>query len=118
MFDMADAFIALPRGFGTLEEIACIISRLSLSKNKKPICLLNVNGYYNNFLLFLDNTVENGFVSTEARNVLISAETVEELLDKPQAFEYHPSLITQQIAESRKRKRDADKRDMDLTLSL
>ena len=68
--------------------------------------------------MLLDNAVENGFVSTEARNVLISAETVEELLDKLQAFEYHPSLITQQIAESRKRKRDADKRDMDLTLSL
>ena len=109
MFNMADAFITLLGGFGTLEEISCIISRLSLSKNKKPICLLNVNGYYNNLILFLDNAVENGFVSTEARNVLISAETVEELIDKLQAFEYHPSLITQQIAESRKRKRDADK---------
>ena len=118
MFDMADAFIALPGGFGTLEEISCILSWLSLIKNKKPICLFNVNNYYNNLLLFLDNAVENGFVSTEARNVLISAETVEELLDKLQAFEYHPNLITQQIAESRKRKRDTDKREMDLTLSL
>ena len=118
MFDMADAFIALPGGFGTLEEISCIISQLSFCIHKKSICLLNVNGYYNNLLLFLDNAVENGFVSTEARNVLISAETVEELLDKLQAFEYHPNLITQQIAESRKRKRDTDKREMDLTLSL
>ena len=80
--------------------------------------MFNVNNYYNNLLLFLDNAVENRFVSTEARNVLISAETVEELLDKLQAFEYHPNLITQQIAESRKRKRDTDKREMDLTLSL
>ena len=118
MFDMTDAFIALPGGFGTLEEISCIISRLSLSKSKKPICLLNINGYYNNLLLFLDNAMKNGYLSTEARNVLISGETVEELFDKLQAFEYHPNPIIQQIAESRKRKRDTDKREMDLTLSL
>ena len=95
MFDMTDAFIALPGGFGTLEEISCIISRLSLSKSKKPICLLNINGYYNNLLLFLDNAMKNGYLSTEARNVLISGETVEELFDKLQAFEYHPNTIIQ-----------------------
>ncbi|KAH1056288.1 hypothetical protein J1N35_034353 [Gossypium stocksii] len=65
-----------------------------------------------------DNVVESGFVLTEARNVLIAIATINELFIKLQAFEYHLDLNTQQIVESRKRKRDSYKQEMDLTLSL
>ncbi|MBA0778013.1 hypothetical protein Gotri_005949 [Gossypium trilobum] len=65
-----------------------------------------------------DNVVESGFVLKKARNVLITVATIDELFVKLQAFEYHLDLITQQIVKSRKRKRDSDKQEMDLTLSL
>ncbi|MFQ6652524.1 hypothetical protein Gotur_024344, partial [Gossypium turneri] len=62
--------------------------------------------------------MESGFVFSEVKNVLIFATTIDELFVKLQAFEYHQDLITQQIVESRQRKRDFDKQEMDLTLSL
>ncbi|KAG4114633.1 hypothetical protein ERO13_D12G057450v2 [Gossypium hirsutum] len=118
MFNNADAFIALPGSFGTLEEIFCITSWSPFFKYKKLIGLLNVTGYYNNLLSFLDNVVESGFVFPEVRNFLIATVIVDELSIKLQVFKYHPDLITQQIVESRKRKSYSDKQELDLTLSL
>ncbi|TYH37795.1 hypothetical protein ES332_D12G065100v1 [Gossypium tomentosum] len=104
--------------FGTLEEIFCITSWSPFFKYKKLIGLLNVTGYYNNLLSFLDNVVESGFVFPEVRNFLIATVIVDELSIKLQVFKYHPNLITQQIIESRKRKSYSDKQELDLTLSL
>ncbi|KAL4379793.1 hypothetical protein GQ457_02G026630 [Hibiscus cannabinus] len=61
MMHSSDAFIALPGGIGTLEEIVCVTSWSSLTRNKKPIGLLNINGYFDSLLCFLDNAVTNGF---------------------------------------------------------
>jgi uncharacterized protein (TIGR00730 family) len=58
MFNHADAFIALPGGLGTLEEIFHISSWAQLHIHHKPIGLLNVNGFYDNFLSFLDQALE------------------------------------------------------------
>ena len=58
MFNHADAFIALPGGLGTLEEIFHISSWAQLNIHQKPIGLLNVNGFYNILLSFLDHVVE------------------------------------------------------------
>ncbi|XVF16775.1 hypothetical protein REPUB_Repub10bG0061300 [Reevesia pubescens] len=58
MIENADAFITLPGGFGTLEEIFQIASWAQLNIHKKPIGVLNVNGFYDNLFSFLDQAVE------------------------------------------------------------
>ena len=63
MFSHTDAFIALPGGLGTLEEIFHISSWGQLHIHHKPIGLLNVNGFYDNLLSFLDQAVEQKFLT-------------------------------------------------------
>jgi len=67
MFNHADAFIALPSGLGTLEEIFHISSWAQLHIHHKPIGLLNVNGFYDNLLSFLDQAMEQQFLTSSAR---------------------------------------------------
>jgi uncharacterized protein (TIGR00730 family) len=66
MFNHVDAFIALPGGLGTLEEIFHIFSWAQLHIHHKPIGLLNVNGFYDNMLSFLDQAVEQEFLTSSA----------------------------------------------------
>jgi hypothetical protein len=66
MFKHADAFIALPGGLGTLEEIFHISSWAQLHIHHKPIGLLNVNGFYDKLLSFLDQAVEQEFLTSSA----------------------------------------------------
>ncbi|XVF09263.1 hypothetical protein REPUB_Repub07fG0077600 [Reevesia pubescens] len=63
IIENTDAFIALPGGFGTLEEIFQIASWAQLNIHKKPIGVLNVNGFYDSLLSFLDQVVEQRFIS-------------------------------------------------------
>jgi hypothetical protein len=86
MFKHADAFIALPGGLGTLEEIFHISSWAQLHIHHKPIGLLNVNGFYDKLLSFLDQAVEQEFLTSSARRIIISAATVEQLIDQLQSF--------------------------------
>jgi hypothetical protein len=66
MFNHVDAFIALPGGLGTLEEIFHISSWAQLHIHYKQIGLLNVNGFYDNLLSFLDQAVEQEFLTSSA----------------------------------------------------
>jgi len=66
MFNHVDTFIALPGGLGTLQEIFHISSWAQLHIYHKPIGLLNVNGFYNNLLSFLDQVVEQEFLTSSA----------------------------------------------------
>jgi uncharacterized protein (TIGR00730 family) len=86
MFNHANAFIALPGGLGTLEKIFHISSWAQLHIHHKPIGLLNVNGFYDNLLSFLDNAVEQNFITSSARQIIISAATAEQLIDQLQSF--------------------------------
>ena len=81
MFNHSDAFIALPGGLGTLEEIFHISSWAQLYIHHKPIGLLNVNGFYDNLLSFLDQDVEQEFLTSSARQIIIFATTVEQLIN-------------------------------------
>jgi uncharacterized protein (TIGR00730 family) len=116
MFSHADAFIALPGGLGTLEELFHISSWAQLHIHHKPIGLLNVNGFYDNLLSFLDQAVEQDFLTSSARQIIISATTVEQLIDQLQSFipVIDPSMsrITWSTKESRKKLR------LDLSLRL
>lgn len=86
MARLADAFIALPGGYGTLEELMEIITWSQLGIHAKPIGLLNVNGYYDPLLALFDKAVEEGFLSDEARLILVSAPTARELVHKMERF--------------------------------
>jgi hypothetical protein len=86
MFNHADAFIALPRGLGALEEIFHISSWTQLHIHHKPISLLNVNGFYDNLLSFLDQAVEQEFRTSSAQQIIISATTAEQLIDQLQSL--------------------------------
>nr|XP_019707747.2 cytokinin riboside 5'-monophosphate phosphoribohydrolase LOG isoform X2 [Elaeis guineensis] len=78
----ADAFIALPGGYGTLEELLEVITWYQLGIHKKPVGLLNVDGFYNSLLSFVDMAVDEGFIPQSARSIIISAPSVKELIGK------------------------------------
>src|SRR5471030_3325090 len=67
----ADAFIALPGGFGTLEELFEVLAWHTLKLHAKPILLLNTNGFYDALLAFLDHCVEEGMLKPKNRAVLL-----------------------------------------------
>ncbi len=75
MIEMSDGFIAMPGGFGTLDELSEILTFNQLRITNKPLGLLNVNGYFDALLRFFDQGVEQGFVRAEHRdNILIHSE--------------------------------------------
>src|SRR6266571_8316724 len=81
MAELAEAFIALPGGYGTFEELFEVITWAQLGIHRKPIGLLNVGGYYDGLIGFLDHAVAEGFVSAENRELVQVAATPEALLD-------------------------------------
>lgn len=81
MAELSDAFVALPGGFGTLEETFEILTWLQLNIHRKPIGLLNANGFYDTLLRFLDEQVAAGFVRAEHRALLLSFTTPDDLID-------------------------------------
>lgn len=81
MAELADAFVALPGGLGTLEEIAEALTWAQLGIHTKPCGLLDVDGYYTPLVRFLDHTVDQGFVHAEHRAALVVASEPAALLD-------------------------------------
>jgi len=80
----ADAFVALPGGIGTLEEVAEALTWAHIGHHRKPVGLLNVDGFYNPLIKMLDQMVASGFYRQEQRDTLVIAVTPEELIDKLQ----------------------------------
>lgn len=78
---MCDAAIALPGGYGTLDELFEILTWSQLGLHKKPIGILNVNGYFNGLIAQLDTMVKEGFLSPANRRLLIESDDVTELLN-------------------------------------
>ncbi|XP_042481215.1 cytokinin riboside 5'-monophosphate phosphoribohydrolase LOG8-like [Macadamia integrifolia] len=86
MARQADAFIALPGGYGTMEELLEMITWSQLGIHNKPVGLLNVDGYYNSLLALFDNGVREGFIKPAAQHIVISAPNVKELLEKMEQY--------------------------------
>ena len=80
MTDLADAFIALPGGIGTLDELFEAWSWNALGYHAKPFCLLNVDGFWDRLIQFIDHAHANGFLSKSRREQLLVADTPEEAL--------------------------------------
>ena len=81
----ADAFIALPGGIGTFEELFEIWTWGYLGLHEKPMGLLNIDEFYSPLLTFLDSTVSHGFLASATRDMLLDAATSNELLDALEA---------------------------------
>ena len=82
MAGSADGFIALPGGIGTMEELFEIWTWTQIGIHAKPCGILNVNGYYDGLLAFLDNMVDAGFVQQLHRDVVLVDDDPERLIDR------------------------------------
>jgi uncharacterized protein (TIGR00730 family) len=80
MADLADAFVLLPGGFGSWEEFCETVTWLQLGIHRKPCAILNVAGYYNNFLSLMDHGAAEGFVRPAHKEMIIIREHPEPLL--------------------------------------
>ena len=87
MADLSDAFVAIPGGIGTLEELIEVYTWSQLGIHDKACGVLNVRGYYDPLAAFLDHAVEEGFLRPQHRAVLSVAADPGELLDRLAAFE-------------------------------
>ncbi|MEO9511350.1 MAG: TIGR00730 family Rossman fold protein [Flavobacteriaceae bacterium] len=96
MHELSNGFIALPGGFGTLEELFEIITWGQLGLHQKPIGILNVKGFFDTMLQFLDTMVTNRFLKQENRDMLLVDHTPEKLLAKMEA--YKPTAVPKWIA--------------------
>lgn len=81
MTDLADAFLALPGGIGTLDEFFEAWSWNALGYHKKPFCLLNVQGFWDGLIEFIDHATAMGFLSQRRRRQLLVATTPEQALE-------------------------------------
>jgi len=87
MAGLADGFMALPGGLGTLEEIFEMLTWAQLGMHRKPCGLLNVGNYYTPLLAFLDQVLAQGFLDSTHRAMILDAETPEELLIRFAAYQ-------------------------------
>jgi uncharacterized protein (TIGR00730 family) len=86
MADRADAFVALPGGYGTCDELFEIVTWAQLGIHRKPVGLLDVNGFFTPLLAWLDHVVGEGLLRPRHRELLLAADSVPELLDKLAAY--------------------------------
>jgi len=82
MAELSDAFIALPGGLGTLDELFEMLTWTQLGIHRKPCALLDVNGYFEQLGVFLDHAVSQRFIKAEHRSMLIAGTDPEALLEQ------------------------------------
>ncbi|MEN9519431.1 MAG: hypothetical protein RLZZ381_2019 [Cyanobacteriota bacterium] len=88
MADLADGFIALPGGLGTLEEFCEVSTWTQLGFHQKACGLLNIDGFYNGLLSFLNHATTEKFIRLEHRSIILAAEDPVELIEKLSQFEF------------------------------
>jgi uncharacterized protein (TIGR00730 family) len=87
MSDLSDGFIAMPGGWGTIEELFEVLTWGQLGLHRKPCGLLNVDGYFDPLLAFLRRAMEEQFVRTEFERQLLVSASPDELLERFARFE-------------------------------
>jgi hypothetical protein len=91
MVKFSDAFIAIPGGFGTLDELFETLTWAQLHLHSKPIGILNINGYFDSLLLQLDLFIREGFLTDEARALLYVEKNPQALLE---CFIHHEAITS------------------------
>ncbi len=86
MTELADAFVAMPGGFGTLDELFEAVTWAQLGFHQKPVGLLNVKGYFDSLVAFRERAIREGFVLEAHRNLFVVDSSPEALLDR---LEHH-----------------------------
>lgn len=86
MADLADGFIALPGGYGTLEEFCEVLTWTQLGLHQKPHGLLNVEGYYDHLIQLFDHALSEEFVQPKHRSIILTASNPAHLLDLLAAY--------------------------------
>jgi uncharacterized protein (TIGR00730 family) len=82
MNDLSDGVIALPGGFGTLEEFFEILTWGQLGLHKKPIAILNIHGFYDPLIILVQTMVDKGFLKQVNQQMLLVSDEIDELLEK------------------------------------
>lgn len=90
MHDLSEGFIALPGGFGTLEELFEILTWGQLGLHKHPIGILNSNHYYDDLLAMMDKMVVKGLLKRSNMDLVLVADNIEDLIEKMRYFEPMP----------------------------
>jgi uncharacterized protein (TIGR00730 family) len=92
IMDLADGFIALPGGYGTMDEFFQTVTWAQIGLHAKPVGLLNHRGYYDGLLTFMQHIEEEGFMYSGHNGLYVSAPTPDSLLDAMQAYQPPPQL--------------------------
>lgn len=80
MEQLADAFVVLPGGYGTFEEMLEVLTWAQLGLHRKPVGLVNTAGYYDGLVGFIDHTLDQDFISMNSRNLLLVEPTPDAVL--------------------------------------
>ncbi|MGB0525155.1 MAG: TIGR00730 family Rossman fold protein [Flammeovirgaceae bacterium] len=92
MAEKADAFVALPGGMGTMDELCEIITWAQLRLHNKPIGILNVDGYYDHLIQLIDHMVAQGFVIQKHRELILVSDDAEDLIEQLRNFHVDKEL--------------------------
>jgi len=91
MAELSDAFLAMPGGYGTLEEFFEVVTWTQLGFQRKPVGIYNVGGYFDPLLAMLDRAAAEGFIADGFRKIVPSADDPETLLDSLARLELPPA---------------------------
>ena len=106
--DMADGFIVMPGGLGSMDEFFEVFVLSQLRVFDKPVALYNVNGFYDDIIRFIDHATNEGFVRQEHAQGLIVSDDPEYLLKKME--EYQPTDVKKWVVEIKEQIKEKDKR--------
>jgi uncharacterized protein (TIGR00730 family) len=98
MAELADGFIALPGGFGTLEEFCEVVTWTQLGIHEKPCGLLNVDGYYDGLLAFLAHALQEDFVRPSHFEIIVSSNDSDDLVER--VLNWRAPLVTRWVGKS------------------
>lgn len=87
MADLADAFVALPGGYGTADELLEILTWAQLGIHAKPVGLLNIGGFFDHLLSWLDRAVADAFIKPKHRQLLLATQNVDELFAALESYQ-------------------------------